>query len=280
MALFFCLLWLFLLIPPDFGFARIREKYQKELSTPTDAKISSVEQTDSDAGGKILNTPPDSAASDLKRGVDQSATEQKSNVETEVVSGVALVEPKEEPKHPTATAPHVFPTPPKSPMRLPETQSVVFFWKTDHGSVESKVAKVRGDGDVIEIMSEEKKLLILGSQLVLVIAPLSPSNDIQKLTKERVDLASSRYDRAEKIDELKTLLADGRAKWNAIQTTPEAPVIASNQPDSLRELDVTTAAGVEEPAPVMAKNEIKPKTGWEIWISWAKNFSGKAEGGR
>ncbi len=187
---------------------------------------------------------------------------------------------KEESKNATATAPHVAPTPPTSPMRLPETQSVVFFWKTEQGSVESRVAKVKGDGDVIEIMSEDKKLLVLGSQLVLVIAPLPAGDDIQKLTKERVDLASSRYDRAEKIDELKILLADGRVKWNAIKATPEAPVLTSNQRDSLRELDVTTAAGVEEPAPVLAKDETKPKTGWESWIAWAKSFTGKAEGGR
>jgi hypothetical protein len=187
---------------------------------------------------------------------------------------------KEESKNATATAPHVAPTPPTSPMRLPETQSVVFFWKTDQGSVESRVAKVKGDGDVIEIMSENRKLPILGSQLVLVIAPLPPGDDIRKLTKERMDLASNRYDRAEKIDELKTLLADGRAKWKATNANPEAPVLASNQRDSLRDLDVTTAAGVEEPAPVLAKDETKPKTGWESWISWAKSFTGKAEGGR
>ncbi len=231
MALFLFLLWIFLLVPPDFGFARNEETYQMKLGIRSDGKTSSVGQ-------------------------------------------------KEESKHVTATAPHAAPTPQASPIRLPETQSVVFFWKTDQGSVESRVAKVKGDGDVIEIMSEEKKLPILGSQLVLVIAPLSPTNDIQKLTKERVDLASSRYDRAEKMDELKTTLADGRAKWNAIQTTPEAPVIASNQRDSSRELDVTTAAGVEEPAPVLTKDETKPKTGWEGWISWARSFTGKTQGGR
>jgi hypothetical protein len=230
-ALFFCLFWLFLLIPPDFGFARIGETHQMQLGIRSDGKSSSVGQ-------------------------------------------------KEESKNATATAPHVAPTPPTSPMRLPETQSVVFFWKTDQGSVESRVAKVKGDSDVIEIMSEDKKLLVLGSQLVLVIAPLPPGDDIQKLTKERVDLASNRYDRAEKIDELKTLLADGRAKWNATQATPEAPVIASNQSDSLQELDVTTSAGVEEPAPALAKDEPKPKTRWENWISWAKSFTGKAENGR
>ena len=231
MALFFCLFWLFLLIPPDFGFARIGETYPMQLGARSDGKSSSVGQ-------------------------------------------------KEESKHATATTSHAAQTPPASPMRLPETQSVVFFWKTDHGSVESRVAKVKGDGDVIEIMSEDRKLPILGSQLVLVIAPLSPTNDIQKLTKERVDLASSRYDRAEKMDELKTLLADGRAKWNAIKGTPGDPVLASNQRDSSQELDVTTAAGVEEPAPVLVKDETKPKTGWESWVSWAKSFTRKAEGGR
>ena len=231
MALFFCLFWLFLLIPPDFGFARIGDTDQMQLGIRSDGKSSSVGQ-------------------------------------------------KEESKNATSTAPHVAPTPPTSPMRLPETQSVVFFWKTDQGSVESRVAKVKGDDDVIEIMSEDRKLPILGSQLVLVIAPLPPGDDIQKLTKEHLDLASSRYDRAEKIDELKTLLADGRAKWNAIKPTPESPVLTSNPSDSLQELDVTTAAGVEEPAPVLAKDETKPKTGWESWIAWAKSFTGKAEGGR
>jgi hypothetical protein len=127
-------------------------------------------------------------------------------------------------------------------------------------------------------MSEDKKLPILGSRLVLVIALLLSGDDIQKLTKDRVDLASSRYDRAEKMDELKTLLADGRTKWNAIQATPEAPLIASSQPDSFKELDVTTAAGVEEPALVVAKDETKRKTGWDSWILWAKIFTEKAVG--
>jgi hypothetical protein len=188
------------------------------------------------------------------------------------------LEQKEESKQPTATMAHVAHAPSSSPMRLPETQSVVFFWKTDQGSVESRVAKVKGDGDVVEILSEDRKLPSLGSQLVLVIAPLPPGDDIQKLTKERVDLASSRYERAEKMDELKTLLADGRAKWNSIKSEPEAPVLAFNQPDSFKELDVTTAAGVEEPALVVAKDETKRKTGWDSWISWWKSFTEKAVG--
>ena len=188
------------------------------------------------------------------------------------------LEQKEESKQPTATMAHVAHAPSSSPMRLPETQSVVFFWKTDQGSVESSVAKVKGDGDVLEIMSEDRKLSILGSRFVLVIAPLPPGDDIQKLTKERVDLASSRSDRAEKMDELKTLLADGRAKWNAIKAEPEAPVLASSQRNFFQELDVTTAAGVEEPDLVVVKDETKTKTGWESWISWAKSFTVKALG--
>jgi hypothetical protein len=279
-ALFTCLLWLFLVIPTDFGFARIGEKYQLELGTPTGDEALSVEETDRGAGCKILNTTTDSTStmSEVKKGVDQSAAKEKSDVRIEVVSEVALVEQKEEVKHPTATTPHIAQTPLSSPRTSPETQSVVFFWKTDQGSVESRVAKVKGDGDVLEITSEDRKLPIFGSQLVLVIAPLPPGSDIQKLTKERVDLASSRYDSAEKIDELKTLLADGRAKWNTIKASPEAPVITSTQPDSLPELDVTTAAGVEEPTLVLAKDETKPTTGWESWISWAKSFTGKALG--
>jgi hypothetical protein len=205
---------------------------------------------------------------------------EKSLVELGIPSDgkTSSLEQKEESKQPTATTAHVAQTPSPSPVRLPETQSVVFFWKTDQGAVESKVAKVKGDGDVVEILSEDKKLPILGSRIVLVITPLSPGNDIQKLTKERVDLASSRYDRAEKMDELKTLLADGRAKWNSIKPEPEAPVLASNQHNSFQGLDVTTAAGVEEPALVVSKDETKPKIGWESWISWAKSFTGKALG--
>jgi hypothetical protein len=35
---------------------------------------------------------------------------------------------------------------------------------------------------------------------------------------------------------------------------------------------VPTAAGVEEPEPVVAKVEVKPETGWKNWMSWAKGF--------
>jgi len=276
-VLFFRLLLLLLIIPTEFGFALIGEKYQMELGPPTDTKTSSVEEIERDTGDKFINTRTDSTGSNGKRGVNESATEKKDGVDAEVATGVALIEQKEE-SHPPAITPHVAQTPPPPPMTSSETQSVVFFWKTDQGSVESRVAKVKGDGDVLEITSEDSKLSILGSRLVLVIALLTPGNDIQKLTKERVDLASSRYDKAEKMDKLKMLLADGRAKWNTIQATPEAPVVASDSPDSLPELDVPTSAGVEEPAPRVPKVETKPKTGWENWILWAKSFAGKALG--
>lgn len=107
---------------------------------------------------------------------------------------------------------------------------------------------------------------------MLAIAPLPPSAKIQ-LTKEQVDLALNRYDKAEKTDELKTLLADGRAKWTAIKATLEAPVVvASVQPKQDNELDVPTAAGVEEPEPVVFKVEAKKMTGWRAWVGWVKGF--------
>jgi hypothetical protein len=105
----------------------------------------------------------------------------------------------------------------------------------------------------------------------LAIVPLPPSEDI-KLTKEQVELALSKYDLAEKAVEIKPLLADGRAKWMTIKTALEAPVMASAQTEPAPELDVPTAAGVEESQPVVAKVEVKPETGWKNWMSWAKGF--------
>jgi len=49
-------------------------------------------------------------------------------------------------------------------------------------------------------------------------------------------------------------------------------VIASAQIEPAPELDVPTAAGVEEPAPVEVKVEVKPETGWRAWISWVQGF--------
>ena len=192
-------------------------------------------------------------------------------------SSIERIKQKEE-SHPPATMPHVAQTPPPPPMTSPENQSVVFFWKTDQGSVESRVAKVKGDCDVLEIMSEDRKLPILGSRLVLVIAPLAPGRDIEKLTKDQMDLALNRYDRAEKMDELKMLLAEDRAKRSVIQTPSEASVGTSAQREPLPDLDVPTAAGAEEPAPTATEVKRQTEAGWKTWVSWAKRFTGKALG--
>ena len=57
-----------------------------------------------------------------------------------------------------------------------------------------------------------------------------------------------------------------------IKAALEAPVIASAQTEPAPELDVPTAAGVEDFEPVLAKVEIKPETTWRNWMSWAKGF--------
>lgn len=147
----------------------------------------------------------------------------------------------------------------------------MIFRKTEQGPLESKIAKAKRDGDAVEIVGEDGKLLLLGARLVLAIAPLPPLTNIQ-LTKEQVELALSRYEKAEKTDELKTLLADGRAKWTTIKATLEAPVVASAEPEPVNELDVPTAAGVEELEPVVVKVEAKPETGWRAWVSWVRGL--------
>jgi len=193
-------------------------------------------------------------------------------------SSIQRFEQKEEAKHETATTPHVALTTPPPTMTSPENQSVVFFWKTDQGSVESRVAKVKGDCDVLEIMSEDRKIPILGSRLVLIIAPLAAGRDIEKLTKEQMDLALNLYDRAEKMDELKMLLADDMAKRSVIQTPSEASVGTSAQREPLPVLDVPTAAGAEEPVPSATEVKGQSEAGWKTWVSWAKSLTGKALG--
>jgi len=191
-------------------------------------------------------------------------------------SSIQRIGQKEEAK--TTTTPHVALTTPSPPMTSPENQSVVFFWKTDQGSVESRVANVKGDCDVLEIMSEDRKLPILGSRLVLVIAPLAAGRNIEKLTKDQMDLALNRYDRAEKMDELKMLLAEERAKRSVNQSPAEASVGTSAQREPLPALDVPTAAGAEEPAPTATEVKGQTVAGWKTWVSWAKSITGKALG--
>ncbi|MFZ9681121.1 MAG: DNA/RNA non-specific endonuclease [Bacteroidia bacterium] len=238
--------------------------------------ITSVEQIEKDTGYKFFDTITASTASNLKVVVDKSATGKHKGIEKEQGTALASAETKEEPKPQTPT-PVVAQAPPPPPVTLPESQSIVIFRKTADGPIESKVAKAKRDGDAVEIVGEDGKMLLLGSRLVLVIAPLPPAPEIQ-LTKEQVELALSRYEKAEKTDELKTLLADGRAKWTAIKATLEAPVVASTQPEAANELDVPTAAGVEEPEPVMVKVEAKPETGWRAWIKWTESFIQKIFG--
>ena len=229
--------------------------------------ITSVEEIEKDTGYKFFDTISTSTASNLKVVVDKSATGKRKGTEKEGATAIASAEIKEEPK--PEPAPLIAQAP---PVTLPESQSIVIFRKSDQGPIESKIAKAKRDGDAVEIVGDDGKLLLLGSRLVLAIAPLPPSADIQ-LTKEQVDLALSRYDRAEKTDELKTLLADGRAKWATTKATLEAPVVvASVQPEPVNELDVPTAAGMEEPEPVVVKVEVKPETGWRAWVSWVQRF--------
>jgi hypothetical protein len=221
---------------------------------------------------------PTPTVSNLKRESDKPVVGKLNGFEKEKATALALVEQMEGSRRPTAETPVVVKTPPSMPASMRESQSVVFFWKTDQGPVESRIAKVKGDGDVVEIMSEDEKLPILGSSLVLVIAPLDPGRDIEKLTKEQVDLALSRYEKAEKMDELKTLLADDRTKRTVIQTPPEASLGVSAQGEPLPKLDVPTAAGLEDLASDGAEFGGQPEAGWRTWISWAKSFAGKAWG--
>ncbi len=232
--------------------------------------ITSVEEIEEDTGYKFFDTISTSTASNLKVVVDKSATGKRKGIEKEGATAIASAETKEEAKPEPATV--VAQAPPPPPVTLPESQSIVIFRKSDQGPLESKIAKAKRDGDAVEILGEDGKLLLLGSRLVLAIVPLPPSAEIQ-LTKEQAELALSRYEKAEKTDELKTLLADGRAKWTAIKATLEASVVVvSVEPESVNELDVPTAAGVEETEPVVVRVEAKPETGWRVWVSWAKGF--------
>ena len=234
--------------------------------------ITSVEEIEKDTGYKFFNTLTASTASNLKLVVDKSATGKRKGVEKEGGAAIASAEPKVEPKTViTSEKPVVAQALPPPPITLPECQSIVVFRKTDQGPIETKIAKTKRDGDAVEVVGEDGKLLILGSRLVLAIAPLPPSADI-KLTKEQVDLALSRYVREEKTDEIKGLLADGRAKWTAIKASLEAPVVASAQSETANELDVPTAAGVEEPAPVVTRVEAKPVLGWKGLVKWVEAF--------
>ena len=233
--------------------------------------ITSVDVIEKDTGYKFFNTLTASTASNLKMVVDKSATGKKKGLEREGETAIASAEPKEEPKPVTAPTPIVAQASLPPPITLPESQSIVVWKKTAESTMECKVAKAKINGDAAEITCDDGKLLIVGSKSVLAIVPLPPSEDI-KLTKEQVELALSKYDQAEKVGEIKPLLVDGRAKWMTIKTALEAPVVASAQTEPAPELDVPTAAGVEEPAPVVTRVEAKPVSRWKGLVKWVEAF--------
>jgi endonuclease G len=234
--------------------------------------ITSVSEIEKDTGYKFFDTLTASTATALRVVVDKSVTGKKKGVEREEETAIASVEPKEEPKSITAPTPIVAQVPLPPPVTLPESQSIVVWKKTAESPLECKVAKAKINGDAAEITCDDGKLLIVGAKSVLAIVPLPPSEGIQ-LTKEQINLALSKYDEAEKDGSIKVLLQEGHDKWTALKTpavveAPVAPVVASVQPTQEAkesELDVPTAAGVEEPElPV-----------WRVWYEKIKDWLGK-----
>mgnify|MGYP003340418593 CR=1 FL=1 len=235
--------------------------------------ITSVEQIEKETGYKFFDTISTSTASNLKLVVDKSATGKRKGIEREQGTALASAEKKEEPK-PEAPAPVIVKSPPPlPPVTLPECPGLVIFRRKAAGPIESLVGTAERNGNSCVIIGEDRMALLLDSDHLLAVAPLPPTGGIQ-LTKEQVDLALSRYEKAEKTEELKTLLAEGRAKWTAIKASLEAPVVASTPPqvEPEKELDVPTAAGVEEPEPVVVKIEQNPETGGMAWIKRAESF--------
>lgn len=240
--------------------------------------ITSVEQIEKDTGYKFFDTLAASTASNLKVVVDKSATGKPKGIDKEQPTEIASAETKQETKVESAPTPVVAQSPPPPPITLPESQSIVIFKKTDKSPPECRIASVKKSGDAVEIRSDDGKLLVIGAGMVLATAPLPPSGDIQ-LTKEQVDLALSLYEKSEKTEELKTMLADGRAKWVAIKEKLETPVVVASAPvQTAPDLDEPTAAGVEEPEPVVVRVEAKPETGWRVWVSWVQGFVQKILG--
>ena len=163
------------------------------------------------------------------------------------------------------------------PVTLPAGPMLAAFKKSENGPTEFKVvASAKVSGGVAEITDQQGKLLILGSNLLVALLPLPPTEKIP-LSLEQVNLALSKFDSFQGTDKaLKEFVADGRAKWLAIATELKTPapvaVVAEQppvktQPTALPEvLDVPTAAGVEEPEPAM----------WVIWFEKIKGWIGVA----
>jgi len=237
--------------------------------------ITSVSEIEKDTGYKFFDTLTASTASALKVVVDKEATSGRKD-RNERETAVATTE---DPKATTATstqkpiqvvatqAAPVVEAP--APVVLPDGPSLIVYRKKADGPIEIRTANTKRSKEVVEVSKEDGPLLILNSNLVLAILPLPPKEEV-KLSPEQIDLALSKYDEAEKDGSIKELLQEGHAKWIALKApvvveAPVAPVVASVEPTQETkepEIDVPTAAGVEEPElPV-----------WRVWYEKARDW--------
>jgi DNA/RNA endonuclease G (NUC1) len=237
--------------------------------------ITSVAEIEKDTGYKFFDTLTASTASTLKVVVDKEATGGRKGGSEKETAVATTEEPKatstsstQAPIQLVATqAAPVVETP--APVVLPDGPSLIVYRKKTDGPIETRTANVKRSKEVVEVTKEDGALLILNSNLVLAILPLPPKEEV-KMSSEQIDLALSKYDEAEKDGSIKELLQEGHAKWTALKTpavveAPVAPVVANVQPPKESELDVPTAAGVEEPElPV-----------WRVWYEKARDWIGK-----
>jgi|GEM_PF-2804982 len=245
--------------------------------------VTSVAEIEKDTGFTFFKALPTSVASSLRVVIDKEASgsrkgSQEKGQETAVASTIESQQtittsttlpppaPKEVAVVPKAIAP--------PPVTLPAGPMLAAFKKSENGPTEFKVvASAKVNGGVAEITDQQGKLLILGSNLLVALLPLPPTEKIP-LNLEQVNLALSKFDSFQSTDTaLKEFVADGRSKWVAIATelkTPASVAVVGEQPPvktqqtALSEvLDVPTAAGVEEPEPSM----------WVIWFEKIKSWT-------
>ena len=237
--------------------------------------ITSVAEIEKDTGYKFFDTLTASTASALKVVVDKEATGGRKGGSEKETAVATTEEPKatstsstQAPIQLVATqAAPVVETP--APVVLPDGPSLIVYRKKTDGPIETRTANVKRSKEVVEVTKEDGALLILNSNLVLVILPLPPKEEV-KLSPEQIDLALSKYDEAEKDGSIKELLQEGHTKWTALKApvVVEAPVVASVQPPQETkepELDVPTAAGIEEPE----------LPAWRVWYEKARDWIGK-----
>jgi hypothetical protein len=237
--------------------------------------ITSVAEIEKDTGYKFFDTLTASTASALKVVVDKEATGGRKD-RNEKETAVATIEKPEATTTISTQAPiqlvatqaaPVVETP--APVVLPDGPSLIVYRKKTDGPIETRTANVKRSKEVVEVTKEDGALLILNSNLILAILPLPPKEEV-KMSPEQIDLALSKYDEAKKDGSIKELLQEGHAKWTALKAPAvvEAPVVASVQPTQETkepELDVPTAAGVEEPElPI-----------WRVWYEKAMDWVGK-----